>query len=140
MSERERERTEKKPIVEQKSSENFKGAALRWFKALDSPVGFLFITVLTGAAIYFTAIDWRVNRLVNDPDFVAKVARRARPAIVFDADRRLLADSGAYRFLEGVPEVELAVKDKTVKSELGALHLHKNYRSPKSAPCQCADR
>jgi hypothetical protein len=50
---------------------------------------------------------------------VAKVARRARPAIVFDADRRLLSDSGAYRFLEGVPEVELNVKDKTVKSGLG---------------------
>ena len=56
--------------------------------------------------------------MVSDPDFVAKVARRARPAIVFDADRRLLADSGAYRFLEGVPEVELNVKDETVVSEL----------------------
>jgi hypothetical protein len=117
MSEKEREATEKNKPTEIKRWENFKGTALRWFKALDSPVGFL-IAVLTGAAIYFAVIDWRVNRLVNDPDFVAKVARRSRPAIVFDADRRLLSDSGAYRFLEGVPEVELNVIDETVKSGL----------------------
>jgi hypothetical protein len=46
------------------------------------------------------------------------IAQRIRPAIVFDADRHLLADAGAYKFLEGVPEVELNVVDETVKSEL----------------------
>jgi hypothetical protein len=56
--------------------------------------------------------------MVRDPEFVAQVARGARPAIVFDADRRLLSDSGAYKFLEGVPEVELNVIDDTVKSGL----------------------
>jgi hypothetical protein len=55
---------------------------------------------------------------VKDPEFVAKVAQRVRPAIVFDADPRLLADAGAYKLLEGVPEVELNVIDETVKSGL----------------------
>jgi hypothetical protein len=55
--------------------------------------------------------------VVTDREFIAQVARRARPAIVFDADRRLLADAGAYRLLEGVPEVELNVKDETAKNE-----------------------
>lgn len=60
-----------------------------------------------------------------------RVARRARPAIVFDADRRLLSDSGAYRFLEGVPEVELDVKDETVKSELGPYTFTRIIVRPK---------
>jgi hypothetical protein len=98
MSERERETNgEKKPVVEQKS-ETFIETARRWRKALDSPTGFL-LTIVGLASAYFLVLDWRVDLLVKDPEFVAKVARRARPAIVFDADRRLLSDSGAYRFL-----------------------------------------
>jgi hypothetical protein len=46
------------------------------------------------------------------------VAERVRPAIVFDADGRLLANAGAFKFLEGVPKVELNVIDDTVKRGL----------------------
>ena len=105
-------------------------AARRWSKALNGPTGFL-VGVATLAGAYFLAVDWRVNRLVQDPEFVAKMAKRARPAIVFDADRRLLSDAGAYRFLEGVPEVELNVKDKTVKSGYGPYTFTRIFVRPK---------
>ena len=76
MSGSERETTsEKKPAAVEQKSENFKGAALRWFKALDSPTGFL-LTMIGLAGAYFVAIEWRVGLLVKDPEFVAKVAQR----------------------------------------------------------------
>ena len=123
MSESERKTTsEKRPVVEQKpavgpKSENFKEAVLRWIHAVNIPMA-LFVGVVTLAILYFGAIESRVKELVRDPDFVERVAQRARPAIVFDADRHLLADAGAYKFLEGIPEVKLNVKDDTVKSGL----------------------
>jgi hypothetical protein len=123
MSESERETTsEKKPVVKQKpavgqKSENFKEAVWRRINAVNIPLA-VFVAVFSLAVLYFGAIESRVKELVRDPEFVAKVAQRVRPAIVFDADRRLLADAGAYKFLEGVPEVELSVKDHTVKSGL----------------------
>ena len=60
----------------------------------------LFVGVVTLAILYFGAIESRVKELVRDPEFVERVAQRARPAIVFDSDGRLLADAGAYKFLE----------------------------------------
>lgn len=130
MSEKERETNGgKKPVAGQKP-ETFMEAARRWSKALNGPTGFL-VGVATLAGAYFLAVDWRVNRLVQDPEFVAKMAKRARPAIVFDADRRLLSDAGAYRFLEGVPEVELNVKDKTVKSGYGPYTFTRIFVRPK---------
>jgi hypothetical protein len=96
---------------------NFKGTLMALCESLNGPIGVAgFVFVI--AVAYFGAIEWRVNLMVRDPEFVAKVARRARPAIVFDAERRLLSDSGAYRFLEDVPEVKLNVIDKTVNSGL----------------------
>ena len=135
MSEKERETNGgKKPVAGQKP-ETFTEAARQWSKAvLDSPIGFLLtvvVSVVTVAVVYFAAVDWRVERLVKDPEFVAKMAKRARPAIVFDADRRLLSDAGAYRFLEGVPEVELNVKDKTVKSAYGPYTFTRIIVRPK---------
>ena len=123
MSESERKTTsEKKPVVEQKpavgpKSENFKEAVLRWIHAVNIPMA-LFVGVVTLAILYFGAIESRVKELVRDPEFVERVAQRARPAIVFDSDGRLLADAGAYKFLEGIPEVKLNVLDETVKSGL----------------------
>src|SRR5262245_38780490 len=99
MSEKERETNGgKKPVAGQKP-ETYMEAARQWSKALlDSPIGFLLTVVASVvilAGVHFAVVDLRVDRLVKDPEFVAKVARRARPAIVFDADRRLLSDSGA---------------------------------------------
>lgn len=81
--------------------------ATRWRKALDSPVTFI-LGLLTLASLYFGAVEWRVRTIVKDPEFIATVARHARPALVFDADSRVLADMGALQYLESVPLVELA--------------------------------
>ena len=90
---------------------------------LNSPTGFLLtvvVSVVTLAVVYFAVVDWRVDTFGQGSRICGENGEAlARPAIVFDADRRLLSDARAYRFLEGVPEEELNVKDKTVKSGLG---------------------
>ncbi|HEY5741614.1 MAG TPA: hypothetical protein VIS99_03655 [Terrimicrobiaceae bacterium] len=63
---------------------------------------------ITVGSLYFALIDWRVRSIVKDPDFVAEVARRARPALVFDSEGRVLADTGALAFLKDTPRVESA--------------------------------
>ena len=63
---------EEKPpkAIEKKEPENFMGTMRRWFKFLDSPIG-LVVTWLV--AVYFSAIEWRVNFMVRDPDFMAQL-------------------------------------------------------------------
>ena len=63
---------------------DFKQTAHRWYERLNGPLGFA-LTVIGIATLYFGVIDWRVRSIVNDPDFVATVARRIRPAMVFDS-------------------------------------------------------
>ena len=98
--------------MNEKQPEGFKGAAGRWFHALDSPLAFV-VVVFTLAGIYFGAVEWRVRSIVNDPGFISEVAHRVRPAMVFDSEGRVLADTGALAFLENVPEVESAPKGET---------------------------
>jgi hypothetical protein len=43
--------------------------------------------------------------MVRDPDFMAQLARRARPSMVFDSEGSVLADTGARSLLESDPEV-----------------------------------
>lgn len=63
-----------------------------------------FLLLIYGvAASYYVLIDWRVNRILNDEDFIEKVASRARPAMVFDQNSRIISDSGALKFLETMP-------------------------------------
>lgn len=88
------------------AKETWKSTATRWWKALDSPLGF-FLTIFGAAAAYITVIEWRVNSIVKDPDFRQEIARRVRPAMVFDAGGRVLADVGALGLLEGVPNVKI---------------------------------
>ena len=80
------------------------GTMWRWFKSLDSPIGFV-VTLIGLAAVYFSAIEWRVNLMVRDPDFMAQLARRARPSMVFDSEGSVLADTGARSLLESDPKV-----------------------------------
>jgi len=73
-------------------------------KLLASP--YAFITIVWGlAAGYFWLVEWRVRSIIKHPDFVAEVARQTSPSIVFDTEGRILADKGALRYLEKVPEV-----------------------------------
>lgn len=92
----------------EKPRRGFKDTAQRWQKALDRPLTFMALAFGI-AASYFAVIEWRVRSIVKDPDFVAEVARRTRPAMVFDSEGRVLADTGVLTFLEGVPKVETGV-------------------------------
>lgn len=92
----------------------WKGTAERWWRALDSPVGFL-LTLFGAAAAYFALVEWRVNSIVKDPDFRQEVARRARPGMVFDEDGRVIADMGVLALLKDVPEVKMT----TTSNEFG---------------------
>ena len=67
----------------------------------DRTIGFV-VTLIGLTTIYFSAIEWRVNLMVRDPDFMTQLARRA---LVFDSEGSVLADTGALSLLESVPEV-----------------------------------
>lgn len=55
------------------------------------------------AVAYFVLIDWRVNRIVNSPEFIETVAKKSRPALVFDESGKIHSDSGALSLLTGLP-------------------------------------
>lgn len=93
--------------MNEETPSRFRQAASRWYQAIDSPLAFL-VALLSVATLYFAAVDWRVRTLVEDPGFIATVAKHARPGLVFDADGRALADMGALQYLESVPSVEPA--------------------------------
>jgi len=90
----------------------FKDKARMWFKALDSPLAFVSL-VFAAAFGYFTIVEWRVRAIVKDPEFLAEVARRSRPAMVIDSEGRVLSDMGALSLLEGVPGVEAVGPSKS---------------------------
>lgn len=100
-----------KQTEERGRANGFKATASRWEKRLDRPL--TFITLMVGiAAAYFTVIEWRVRSIVKDPEFVAEVARRTRPAMVFDAEGRILSDTGVLPLLERMPKVENGKPDE----------------------------
>jgi hypothetical protein len=80
-----------------------------------------FILVVYGfAGAYWVAIDWRVNQIVKDDEFIEKIARRGRPAMVFNQGSRIISDSGALALLEVMPifgvtsnnDLQITVKPK----------------------------
>jgi hypothetical protein len=87
----------------QRPDQGFTDILRRWERALDRPVTFL-VTVIGLAGAYYAVVEWRVRSIVKDPDFVSDLARRARPAMVFDSTH-VIADMGAFAFLESLPEV-----------------------------------
>lgn len=107
--------------MDEETPSRFRQAARRWYQAIDSPLAFL-VALLSVATLYFAAVDWRVRALVEDPEFIATVARHARPALVFDADGRALADMGALQYLESVPSVKPAPEE--VDTYLATITVH----------------
>lgn len=84
----------------------YRRAARAFLHALNAPLGFT-ITIFGLAAVYFAIVDWRVQVIVRDPEFIAKVARSVRPALIFNADGAI-DDMGALDLLESVPEIKVA--------------------------------
>ncbi len=87
------------------TKKTFKDTYHSWLNALNGPLAFV-VVVFTIAGVYFFNIDSRVRSIVKDPEFVAAVAQRVRPAMVFDSKGIVLADMGALAFLEEVPRIE----------------------------------
>jgi hypothetical protein len=47
-------------------------------------------------------IDWRIERAINDEQFIRKVASNIRPYVIFDVDESILVDGGAMQYLERI--------------------------------------
>jgi hypothetical protein len=91
---------------------HFRETLNRWRNVFARPEGFL--TLLFGMAVaYFGWIDSRVHSMINYRDFIAQVARRARPSMVFDAEGKILADTGVQSLLKNDPEVQSARQGET---------------------------
>ena len=76
-------------------------------QSIDRPLGLL-ATILALSTAYLAILEWRVDQKLKDPAFLKEVAHRVRPALVFNAEGTVIADSGALQFLEESPKVELA--------------------------------
>jgi len=87
----------------------FKASAKSFWKAHKATGGYIaFVTLLIGVAGgYFRLVEWKVRSIVRDPNFVAEVARRIRPAMVFDSEQHIFSDTGVRALLEEMPNVEI---------------------------------
>jgi hypothetical protein len=103
---------ETRSAANEKRENGFSTVGKRWSSFFESHWTFLLVAygVATG---YFVVIDWRVRSIVKDADFIADVARRTRPALVFDSIGRILSDAGALQLLEAAPSVDSATWGET---------------------------
>ncbi|MCH8011277.1 MAG: hypothetical protein IIA61_04910 [Candidatus Marinimicrobia bacterium] len=60
--------------------------------------------VLTLAALYgvYSYIDWRIERKINNPEFIRKISSNIRPSVVFDSRQSIEIDLGAMQFIEKI--------------------------------------
>ncbi|MBW8042278.1 MAG: hypothetical protein FVQ85_20080 [Planctomycetes bacterium] len=70
----------------------------------------LIFAVLSGIYGSIRFIDSRIEKIVNDEQFIRKVASYVRPYITFDENESILIDGGAMQHLESIPKV--SKKDK----------------------------
>jgi hypothetical protein len=60
--------------------------------------------VLTLAALYgvYSYVDWRIEKKINDPEFVRNISSNIRPSVVFDSNESVGIDIGAMQFIEKI--------------------------------------
>ena len=60
--------------------------------------------VLTLAALYgvYSYVDWRIEKKINDPEFIRKISSNIRPSVVFDSRQSIEIDLGAMQFIEKI--------------------------------------
>lgn len=68
-------------------------------------------------------IDWRVRAWTGDPSFLSEVAGRARASAVFDDSERVLADGGAFHYIEKDISVEKLEQGRLRITVSGKQHL-----------------
>lgn len=70
----------------------------------------LIFAVLSGIYGSIRFIDSRIEKIVNDEQFILKVASYVRPYITFDVNGSVLVDGGAMYYLQQPPQVETVSK------------------------------
>lgn len=81
-------------------SDNRKYTASEIMKALAG-------MVLTFTALYgvYSYIDWRIEKKINNPEFIRKISSNIRPSVVFDSRQSIEIDLGAMQFIEKIEVV-----------------------------------
>jgi hypothetical protein len=60
------------------------------------------VTIVGGMFLLDAHIDKRINEVITRPSYVAAIAARVRPALIFDATDRILTDLGAVSYVESL--------------------------------------
>jgi hypothetical protein len=74
--------------------------------------------VVSGALWMAGNIDRKIEQKVNDPNFIKKLADEVKlPFLIFDEDNRVIADYGAYEYLQKISVV------KSKQGEVEAIRI-----------------
>ena len=67
-------------------------------------IGLVILISAFVAAIYgvISFVDWRIDKQINDADFLRKIARKVRPSLVFDEKGSIIADMGAVGLIKNI--------------------------------------
>ncbi len=60
------------------------------------------LSVLYGVYSY---VDWRIEKKINNPEFIRKISSNIRPSVVFDSRQSIEIDLGAMQFIEKIEVV-----------------------------------
>lgn len=83
----------------------------------------LVITFVTLYGIY-SYIDWRIEKKINNPEFIRKISSNVRPSVIFDSNESIEIDLGAMQFIENIeviPSKDHRFPEKIVVSPKGYL-------------------
>lgn len=63
--------------------------------------------VLTLAALYgiYSYVDWRIEKKINNPEFIRKISSNIRPSVIFDSKESIEIDLGAMQYIEKIKVV-----------------------------------
>jgi hypothetical protein len=69
-----------------------------------STIGLVTVFSVCVAAFYgvLTFVDGRIEKQINDADFLKKLARKVRPSLVFDERGSIIADMGAVPLIKNI--------------------------------------
>jgi len=75
------------------------------FKEAGRIVLFLVTSIVAFVVAYYgvtSFVDSRIEKQINDADFLKKLARNARPSLVFDVKGSIIADMGAVSYITNI--------------------------------------
>ncbi len=69
------------------------------------------LAIIAGLYALPKFIDSRIDKAINNTEFVRKIASHVRPYIIFDTNETILLDRGGWQYLKEKPKVIFADKD-----------------------------